>query len=1221
MTGIAPSAVRAGDAAVPFDPAAPLPRGVTLLEASAGTGKTYTIANLAVRYLAEGTPIDQLLVVTFTRSATGELRDRVRARLVAAEAGLRAAAAGVERAGEAAGADGTDGADKSPVERDELVDLLAEGSVDDVARRLEHLSAALADFDAATISTIHGFCEQVLTSLGTAADCGRDLRFVEDNDGLVDEVVDDLYLRKFRGWDHPTFTRKEARQIVATAVANRDAFLEPALAGRDTPEGLRASLAARGRDEVIRRSRQAGTIGWDDQIARLAATLDGPSGDTAVGRLRRRFSVVLVDEFQDTDQQQWDIFRKAFAAGDVPLLLIGDPKQAIYSFRGADVWTYLAARATAGQPRTLGTNWRSDQPLLDALDALMSGATLGHPEIPYRTVTAAAGHDTSRLAGAPSPAPLRLRLLHRGDGLIEQTAKGWAQADSARLAVAADVADDIVALVSSGATLPDERPAGGSVAGAACIEGPGGIGARDATGRAPRRRGLTCGDVAVLVRANHEAATIHRALDAAGVPAVIAGGGSVFATPAAGQWLTLLEALEQPAATARARAAALTAFIGWDAATLVQATDAELDGLQAVLHRWAAVLAERGVAALTETVAVEQGLVARELACVGGERRLTDLRHVAELLHAEALQSGAGGRALTAWLRDRVDSAGSDTAAEERSRRLESDAEAVQIQTVHRSKGLEYPVVYLPYLWHAFPDKDAMPLYHDPDAGDRRTIDVGGDRPDGWWRHRARAAEERRGEDLRQAYVAFTRARHQVVVWWATGHETTNAPLARLLLGRAPAGSMSPKPAAVPKDDDVVEARMHELAARAAGTITVERVGAPTRGTFQPAAAEAADLDVDRFERTLDVTWRRTSYTGLTAAAHGAARPATVASEAETPGLTDEPAAPDALADAALPLTAGGGSGGGGSGGGGESKGAGGGGSGGGGGSAVTGEASALPSPMAALPAGAAFGITVHAMCEAVDFSVPDLPAALSAALAAVTGRAEDPTLAGLPSALQAVIETPLGPLAGGRRLRDVGRADRLDELAFELPLVGGDTPRAQLALADIAGCMRRHLPAADPLGWYPDRLADPAMAQLLRGYLVGSIDLVLRLAPVPGGDGPAAEGRFVVVDYKTNWLGSPGEALTTWHYRPARMAEAMAAEHYPLQAVLYSVALHRYLRWRLTGYDPRRHLGGVLYLFLRGMAGAATPVEDGNPAGVFAWEPPAAMIVELSDLLDRGVP
>ncbi len=210
---------------------------------------------------------------------------------------------------------------------------------------------------------------------------------------------------------------------------------------------------------------------------------------------------------------------------------------------------------------------------------------------------------------------------------------------------------------------------------------------------------------------------------------------------------------------------------------------------------------------------------------------------------------------------------------------------------------------------------------------------------------------------------------------------------------------------------------------------------------------------------------------------------------------------------------------------------------------------------------------------------------------------------------LRAALETPLGPVVDGLRLRDLRRRDRVDELSFELPLVGGDEPTATLSVASIGGLLALHLPADDVLRPYAEALQDPALESEVRGYLTGSLDLVLRT--------PA--GRYAVVDYKTNRLGRRDEELTAWHYRPDALVEAMFASHYPLQALLYTVALHRYLRWRLVGYSPQEHLAGVLYLFVRGMVGADTPVVDGQPCGVFGWTPPAALVEALSDLFDRG--
>ena len=210
---------------------------------------------------------------------------------------------------------------------------------------------------------------------------------------------------------------------------------------------------------------------------------------------------------------------------------------------------------------------------------------------------------------------------------------------------------------------------------------------------------------------------------------------------------------------------------------------------------------------------------------------------------------------------------------------------------------------------------------------------------------------------------------------------------------------------------------------------------------------------------------------------------------------------------------------------------------------------------------------------------------------------------------MRAVLETPLGTAAGDVRLADIAAADRLDELEFELPLVGGDVPSGHLTLDAVADLLRAHVPDGTPLHGYADRLRDERLQRDLRGYLTGSIDAVLRL---PGG-------RFAIVDYKTNRLGGPDEPLTAWHYRPAALDAAMQDSHYGLQALLYTVALHRYLRWRLADYDPDRHLAGVLYLFVRGMGGADTPVVDGEPCGVFTWQPSGALVGALSDVLDLG--
>jgi exodeoxyribonuclease V beta subunit len=214
---------------------------------------------------------------------------------------------------------------------------------------------------------------------------------------------------------------------------------------------------------------------------------------------------------------------------------------------------------------------------------------------------------------------------------------------------------------------------------------------------------------------------------------------------------------------------------------------------------------------------------------------------------------------------------------------------------------------------------------------------------------------------------------------------------------------------------------------------------------------------------------------------------------------------------------------------------------------------------------------------------------------------------------LSDAVHTPLGPLLGDLRLAEVPRADRLDEMEFDLRLGEASSPATD---AEVGALVEAHLAPADlfdtqPLHDWARGLVRGRFGAVLAGHLTGSIDAVLRMR---GDDGTP---RFVVVDYKTNRLTPRGRAASADDYRPDQLVRAMADHHYPLQALLYSVALHRYLRWRLADYDPHVHLGGVAYLFVRGMVGESTRVTDGQRHGVFSWAVPAELVIELSDLLD----
>ncbi|MFZ5847673.1 MAG: UvrD-helicase domain-containing protein [Actinomycetota bacterium] len=1101
-----------------FDICEPLPTGTTLLEASAGTGKTWTIGALVTRYVAEGVAtLDQMLVVTFGRAASQELRERVRAQLVEAEHAL---------------------AHPEEAPASDLVGLLLDTTPDERTARRQRVREALGSFDAATIATTHQFCHLVLRSLGVAGDTDANATLVEDLDDLLHEVVDDLYLREFAGTDgEPPFSHLDALRLARAAVGDPQARLEPRDAAPDTVPGQRLAFAAEVRAELDRRKRRLGVLSYDDLLSQLADALRSDEAP-ARQRMRQRWKVVLVDEFQDTDPVQWQVLDRAFT-GHATMVLIGDPKQAIYAFRGGDVTTYLQAAATASTRKTLGTNWRSDAALVDSLQVMMRGAALGDEQIVVREVRAS--HQGSRLTGAG--APFRLRVVSRE---AIGTRKSKLAVADIRPHVYADVARDIKRLLASDARFEGRR--------------------------------LQPRDVAVIAYKNGDLQAVQRALAEVGVPAVVAGSGSVFATPAATEWLQLLEALEQPHRSARVRSAALTSFFGHTAAELEEGGDALTDRVAGVLRDWAELLAGRGVAAVLEA-ATARGLGARVLSRVDGERLLTDLRHVGQSLHQVSSEDRLGLVALLTWLRGQMADDKVEVASD-RTRRLDSDAAAVQLVTIHGSKGLEYPVVYLPTLWDRFPQQPTVPLFHATDDG-RRCIDVGAGGPR-WSDHVARAMAEEDGESLRLLYVAMTRARSQVVAWWAPAPRNTPcSALQRMLFGRQPGWSTVKASQDLHDPDDV--ARILGIWQQHGGPAWEEARLPPLPDVALP--SDDRPLSVRRFGREVDTAWRRTSYTSLSSVAN---EPDTsrVATEPEERPKEDEPDLSTVVEVPPEPSP------------------------------------DAVPSPMGALPVGATFGSLVHAVLEHADPEADDLRAELLAHIDEQLVRwpvaLDREELAG---ALVAVCDSPLGPLAGDTTLRQIPMRDRLRELEFELPLSGGDVrgyPVAPVTLGDVAPLLRAHLAAGDPLLAYADALADPALGrQDLRGYLTGSVDVVLR---VPG-DGTS---RYLVVDYKTNWLGGfPGEGgppLTSDDYRPAVLEEAMGHSDYPLQALLYAVVLHRFLRWRHPRYDPATHLGGVLYLYLRGMCGPKTPMVDGHPCGVFSWRPPAALVEALSDLLD-GVP
>ncbi|HEY5098026.1 MAG TPA: UvrD-helicase domain-containing protein, partial [Acidimicrobiales bacterium] len=734
------------DDAIRFDLADPLPVGKLAIQASAGTGKTYTLADLATRFIAEGrASASELLIVTFTRAATDELRSRVRDRVVGAAEHL------------ASGHPAPDG--------DALLTLLSEPDDRD---RLARLQRAVSEFDAATVTTIHGFAKQVLGALGVSAGSDPDARLDADSSALIrDTCADVLIAAAVDGEPTDALPGLEVL-FAATKLADGRPDLAlvplPDQSGAAPSDLLLRRLVERGVALVSRRRRQSGTLSFDDVLNQLRDALCGPGGESAVASLRSRFTVALIDEFQDTDPVQWEIFSTLFDGPDTgtSLVLVGDPKQAIYAFRGADVHTYL--RAVQDGPstsrRSLVTNWRSDDSVLTSLNVLFDGATFGSPDIPFVPVVEAEGNRGRYLQGGdgrPLPA-LSLRLAVGHDIVRHKNNDHLVIATAATRSIYADLATEVARLLDEG-FLPDGA---------------------DGDGHRPVRPP----DIAVLVGRHTDAADIQAALAERGIPAVVTRGGSVLESPAADHLRWLLHAFARPADPHRVRMYALSWFAGRPATEVATLSEADMEDMQEQLRQWSEMLGTHSVADTFARVWSESGLVPRVLGAADGDRNMTDLDHLVELLAGVSTGGRSGVAALLSVL-DTEPQREDDTEVDGdvSPRRSASEAASVQIMTVWAAKGLEFPVVCLPTLWRP-PRENEPVVYVDPDSG-RRTFDLSGGAAwpdeDGALARRRLAADEAAGERLRLLYVAMTRAQHQTVVWWAQAGRSAESALAHVL--------------------------------------------------------------------------------------------------------------------------------------------------------------------------------------------------------------------------------------------------------------------------------------------------------------------------------------------------------------------------------------------------------------------------------------------------------
>ncbi|MFI4969526.1 MAG: exodeoxyribonuclease V subunit beta [Lysobacterales bacterium] len=1214
--------------------------GTHLIEASAGTGKTYTIAGLYLRCIVERQlSVRDVLVVTFTRSATEELKQRLRQRLSLcadlAEAKLRGVAADYpsEQASEAGFAHALI---EAALDRGELIRALA-----------LRLRLAAVSMDESAIQTIHGFCQRVLRehafASGEALDAGE---LIGSDRDLIEQIAADFWRLKASdpaheadfdvlqgklataealaglllrlidpdlvAWPRPAADIDDAAAELHAAIATEQAERERLLAAwRESgeqdlarifahareghlhqqtykPESLAAVIAVcrdrfsvatlppravlekigacrlrektgKGRpplpalrlaihvDDWLRaatavhvakaqrwpfllaaarthasaqlevRKQRAARQSYDDLVRRLhAAIIDAAHGARLAAALHARYPAVLVDEFQDTDTRQFEIFRRMQAVhADGALFLVGDPKQAIYRFRGGDIEAYLrAAAATAREPRRLARNFRSSPAFLRAIDAVFTqGApeqAFVDPRIRFHPVEPGArvADDDVRVDGAPI---MPLTAWHLRDGDVRPNKEGG------RELLAHGCAEAIVALLrkaNAGHATIRDRASGRHIA------------------LAPRH-------LAVLVATNDEVTLIQDALTVRGVASATIRQQSVFATGEAHDLQAFLGALDSRE-EAGLRAALASRLFGFDATALAAMTDpaqaqawqGELQRLDALHRLWQ----QHGVLAMCERVF--ESRAAAILDSAGGERRMTNYLQLADLLQREsAHQFGAVG--LIEWLRRRI--AQADERNEEEQLRLESDADRVQIATIHASKGLEYDLVFLPFTALAPGVPNQVPTTFEWQTQAQRNIWVrakGDEKNALATAAEMQSAREELAERVRVLYVALTRARYACWLSWDVIGNANGVPALAQLWH---AGRM-------PKTSADARAALRRLAQAAPDAICITALPAAASDRLDPVVA--ADLPpARRLHAQIDSAWWISSFSQLREGQRSALGDAS--------GADDEYRG-DEASDADVAVT------------------------------------DAADADVADWPRGDRFGTAMHEILERTDFAIwrdhrgVALPGAERDAIAARLRRhALAP--AEREAELQRVVARMLGTtlntrLPGDLRLADLPAGERRAELPFHFAIAGVD-PKRLIGLLHAYGYQQRRSDFARVHG----RLA---------GLMTGVVDLVYR-----------HDARWWIVDYKTNHLGARRA-----DYAPAALDVAVREHDYDLQYLIYTLALHRWLRSRVgADYDYERDFGGTLYLFLRGLA------RDGS-SGVHVDRPAQALIAAMDALLAPGI-
>lgn len=1177
--------------------------GARLIEASAGTGKTFTIAGLYLRLLlGHGSAetkhrvpltVDQILVVTFTEAATAELRDRIRARIHDARIALAR------------------GQSSDPV----IQPLLSE--FDDHKQAAEILLQAERQMDEAAVYTIHGFCQRMLTQNAFESGSRFNNEFVTDESHLKAQVVADYWRRNFyplpftlageirqlwgspsallsdisnyltgaplslsvpamkgsladvhtenlkkidqlkaqwrdsqddflalisdsdinkrsytkkslpiwleavnawaatetTGYDYPDKLEKFAQNILSEKTPKGSAPQHAVFAAIEAflanPISLKAPLLAHAiehcRVMLASAKNQKQWLSFDDLLTQLSASIDTDESELLAERIRTLYPVAMIDEFQDTDPLQYSIFSRIYLNNpECGLFMIGDPKQAIYGFRGADIFTYIKARNQVSAHYTLGTNWRSSADMVQAVNqvfALPDSPFIYDSDIPFLPV---------------NYSPNAEKRIWTMGGQKQPALTYWLQnAEEKPLPKGEYLTRMAEATASKIQTILTQAQLG-----QACLV------------NGEKEKAVQAGDIAVLVRTGSEGRMIKQALADQGIASVyLSNRDSVFTSSVAQDLQRLLQAVLTPENDRALRASLASELFALDAASLDALNNDEIVWENAVneFKEYRKLWVQRGVLPMLRAVISKRHIAERLLEegassqGENGERVLTDLMHIGELLQqaSNELDSDHG---LLRWLAQSISDAENGLGgSDDQIQRLESERNLVQIVTIHKSKGLEYDLVFLPFVFSYREASEAK--YYDA-ANDRTVLDITGNDAS-----MQQADKERLAEDLRLIYVALTRAVYACFIGASPlrNGRSTKEPTG---VHRSAIGYL------VQNGQEGGINDLYQGLKQQQDKLDCVALGEPPQQLEEMYVApqeEVCDLTAKELQNPIDRNWRITSYSGLVKqGSHQTEHDATIEITGFDIDSSDEQDEEDLVEPERSIFT---------------------------------------------FPRGARPGTFLHSLFEEIEFTQP---ATTEENTQIILGLMESEQLdeEWLPI-LQQLIDTVLATPLDGKSLllNQKAPSQRLVEMEFLLPI-------EVLSAPALNRVIQRH----DPLSAKAGDLG----FQTVQGMLKGFIDLVFE-----------HQGKYYVLDWKSNHLGDD-----VTHYHGEALKSAMADHRYDLQYQIYALALHRFLRSRLANYQYDQHFGGVYYLFLRGMDGQ-------SDHGIFAAKPTLEFLQEMDRLID----